>query len=62
MLNKFFCWWLESNRRPLELEATTLPTEPQPHFCIDFLPLLTEQTFCWETMHRGGPGFEEEIE
>ena len=22
------CWWLDSNRRPLEFEATTLPTEP----------------------------------
>ena len=25
-----FCRWLDSNRRPLELEATALSTEPQP--------------------------------
>ena len=25
-----FCRWLDSNRRPLVLEATALPTEPQP--------------------------------
>ena len=25
-----FCRWLDSNRRPLVSEATTLPTEPQP--------------------------------
>ena len=25
-----FCQWLDSNRRPLELEETDLPTEPQP--------------------------------
>ena len=24
------CQWLDSNRRPLVLEATALPTEPQP--------------------------------
>ena len=30
--------WLDSNRRPLELEATTLPTEPQPlPWIISFL-------------------------
>ena len=26
----FFCQWLDSNRRPLALEVTALPTEPQP--------------------------------
>ena len=25
-----FCQWLDSNRWPLELEATALPAEPQP--------------------------------
>ena len=25
-----FCQWLDSNHRPLELEVTTLPTEPLP--------------------------------
>ena len=25
-----FCWCLDTNGRPLESEATTLPTEPQP--------------------------------
>ena len=29
MFNKF-CWWLDSNRGPLALQATALPTEPQP--------------------------------
>ena len=29
LFNKF-CQWLEPNRRPLALEATALPTEPQP--------------------------------
>ena len=29
LFNKF-CRWLDSNRRPLVLEATALPTEPQP--------------------------------
>ena len=29
MFNKF-CRWLDSNRGPLILEATALPTEPQP--------------------------------
>ena len=33
IINKFsikFCEWLESNRGPLDLKATALPTEPQP--------------------------------
>ena len=30
MFNINFCWWLDSNCRPLELEATALSTEPQP--------------------------------
>ena len=30
MFNKIFCRWLDLNHRPLELEATALPTEPQP--------------------------------
>ena len=30
MFNINFCRWVDSDRRPLELEATTLPTEPQP--------------------------------
>ena len=25
-----FCWWLDSNLGPLVLEASALPTEPQP--------------------------------
>ena len=29
MFNNFFCQWLDSNRGPLALEATALPTEPQ---------------------------------
>ena len=31
------CWWLDSNRGSLALEATTLPTEPQPHWPRSFL-------------------------
>ena len=31
-----FCWWLDSNCVPLDLEATTLPTEPQPLPFISF--------------------------
>ena len=30
MFNINFCWWLVSNRGTLDLEATALPTEPQP--------------------------------
>ena len=30
MFNIKCCRWLDSNHRPLELEATALPTEPQP--------------------------------
>ena len=30
MFNINFCQWLDSNRGPLELEETSLPTEPQP--------------------------------
>ena len=30
IFNIKFCWWLDSNRGPLESEATALPTEPQP--------------------------------
>ena len=29
-LKVIFCRWLDSNRGPLELDANTLPTEPQP--------------------------------
>ena len=35
MFNIIFCQWLDSNRGPLELEATALPTEPQPLPPID---------------------------
>ena len=30
MFNVIFCQWLDLNCGPLELEATALPTEPQP--------------------------------
>ena len=30
MFNINDCQWLDSNHRPLELEATALSTEPQP--------------------------------
>ena len=29
-INVNFCWWLDSNRGPLVMEVTALPTEPQP--------------------------------
>ena len=32
----YFCWWLDSNWRPLVLEAIALPTEPQQ--CWDSNP------------------------
>ena len=38
MFDISFCRWLDSNCRPLELEATALPTEPQP-LPKHFLPL-----------------------
>ena len=28
------CWWLDSNHGPLALEATALPTEPQPFWWV----------------------------
>ena len=42
MFNKF-CQWLDSNRGPLVLEATALPTEPQPLPDVTYLP---NKTFC----------------
>ena len=39
-ININFCQWLDSNHGPLVLEATALPTEPQP------LPNLIENGFC----------------
>ena len=46
MFNKFFCRWLESNHKPLELEATALPTEPQPLPLIFFLNGPNRPLFC----------------
>ena len=45
MLYIIFCRWLDSNRVPLELEATALPTEPQPVPNMDlvYLPFLVIQ-------------------
>ena len=37
MFNIIFCRWLDSNCGPLDLESTTLPTEPQP---LPFILLL----------------------
>ena len=41
MFNKYinFRWWLDSNHVPLVLEATALPTEPQP------LPVLEKLVY-----------------
>ena len=36
MFNINFCRWLDSNRGPLELEATALPIEPPPLPIISF--------------------------
>ena len=40
MFNINFCRWLDSNRGPLQSEATPLPTEPQPQpiIKVDHLP------------------------
>ena len=48
MLNIMFCWWLNLNREPLELEVTTLPTEPQP---------LPPSTNCFLKPHSHRNGF-----
>ena len=45
-----FCRWLDSNRGPLMLQATALPTEPQPLPGRKFLDsnlatILSEKTF-----------------
>ena len=40
MININFCRWLDSKRGPLESEATTLPTVPQPLPSSFILPLL----------------------
>ena len=34
IFNINFCRWLDTNRVPLESEATALPTEPQPLFVL----------------------------
>ena len=34
MFNINVCQWLDSDRGPLELEATALPTEPQPRYLL----------------------------
>ena len=53
MFNINFCRWLDLNCRPLELEATALPTEPQPLPCLSFyvrnffISLLTNYVFCY---------------
>ena len=46
VLCKFYCWWLDSNCRPLALEAIALPTgPPQPP------PNLSHFLFKWKTIH-----------
>ena len=40
-----FCRLLDLNHGPLELEATALPTEPQPlAYCGDILPIKLNET------------------
>ena len=48
MFNINVCWWLDSNSRPLELEATVLPTEPQPlpNYCIVILDVHDGVAVC----------------
>ena len=40
MFNKQILRWLDSNRRPLGLDATALPTVPQPQRLLVSLPIL----------------------
>ena len=43
-ININFCRWLDSNRRPLVVEATALPTQPQPlPFQQDFYLAIPSQ-------------------
>ena len=51
MLYIIFCRWLDSNRVPLELEATALPTEPQPVPNMDlvYLPFLVIQKLGYDS-------------
>ena len=42
MLCVIFCWWPDSNCRPLRLEATALPTEP--HLLDYCLPIIISVT------------------
>ena len=55
-MNIIFCWWVDSNRGPLESEATALPTDPQPLppvylfvfkflFDVSFLPIKSVKCF-----------------
>ena len=58
MLNMYinFCQTLDSNRGPLVLEATALPTEPQPLPKIDFyfsvatIPPFNNNTIWYENI------------
>ena len=45
MSNIIFCRWLESNCRPLVLEGTSLPTDPQPLLINYNLMLLSFASF-----------------
>ena len=59
------CQWLDSNHGPLVLEATDLPTEPQPlatyflanvaQFVGDFCRYFKHHCFCLQTTAKG-PG------
>ena len=44
MFNVNFCQWLDSNRGPLEKEATALPTEPQPTISLSDINLFQVPT------------------
>ena len=56
MFNKS-CRWLNLNPGPLVLEATTLPTAPQPlpQMMSQFLHQNLDSSFCFQKLGMGGP-------
>ena len=41
-----FCWWMDLNCGPLVLEATALPTEPQPLPIVSAISQVTQTRIC----------------
>ena len=51
MFNKF-CLWLDSNRRPLVLEVTALPTEAQPLPFSHMFVVKIVMMFAWKDENK----------